>query len=148
MTDNNSWVIVDEREGVGRVDTWNEYLCIRTSDDPDWVEITICRYEMVGEIPADWFDEEGRPLPEYSDGSDYLVVPDYFDGWAGRAKLTGHDGEYLLGELAVDEAVGWIGKAQWLDRREISKNLESLQWKTSNLDTLVATIATAMAGDA
>lgn len=50
--------------------------------------------------------------------------------------------------IIVDEAVGWIGKAQWLDRRGVSKNLESLQWKTSNLDTLVATIAKAMAGDA
>ena len=64
MTDSETqWIIVDEREGVGRVDTWSEYLCVMPASEPDTIEIAICRYEMLGEIPVDWFDEEGQTLP-------------------------------------------------------------------------------------
>ena len=75
----NSSAILDEREGVGRVDTWSEYLCVSRTHDPDKFEIAICRYEMVGEIPTDWFDDEGQPLPKYSDDTGCLKVPEYYE---------------------------------------------------------------------
>lgn len=101
-----TWIIVDQREGSGRLDAWSEYLCVSRLPDPAKFEIAICRHELVGEIPTDWFDEDGVPYPEYSDEVGDLVVPDYYDVGSYRAKLSGHDGEYLLGELALDETFG------------------------------------------
>ena len=111
MTDNNThWMILDEREAKGSIDTWSEFLCVRRTDEPDTCDIAICRYEVVGEIPTAWFDDEGQPLPEYCDVTGSLKLPQFYEyRYAGRVirtKLTGHDGEYLLGELVFDETYG------------------------------------------
>ncbi len=145
MNDNASWIIVDEREATGSIDTWREYLCISPANDPDKFEIAICRHELVGEIPADWFDDEGQPLPEYSDDTGYLEVPEYFDGWAGRTKLTGHDGEYLLGELVWDETYGGPITVQAKDLADVSLGIGTLGWTTANEVALICSILQAVA---
>lgn len=136
----STWIIIDEREGVGRVDTWSEYLCVSRTEDPRIYEFAICRHEMVGEIPSEWFDEEGQPLPEYSDKDGSLVIPEYYEyryaGGTVRTKLTGHDGEYLLGELVLDEQFGGPVPASLDGAPPLSDALESMGWKTSNLDGL------------
>lgn len=136
----NAWMILDEREGVGMVDTWTEYLCVSQTDDPNKIDVAICRSEIVGEIPAEWFDDEGQPLPEFSDGTGYLKLPEYYDGWAGRSKLTGHDGEYLLGGLVFDETYAGPFTVQVNDLDAISSALKNLGWVTGDLGRFMDTI--------
>ena len=144
MNDNASWIIVDEREATGSIDTWSEYLCVSRTDDPKKFEIAICRYEMVGEIPLEWFDEDGQPLPEYSDGTGCLEVPEYYEyryaGQIVRTKLTGHDREYLLGELVYDETYGQPISVQSEDDAQLSEALIGLKWYNANIDALIALI--------
>ena len=144
MNDNTSWIIIDEREATGSIDTWSEYLCVSRTDDPKKFEIAICRYEMVGEIPLEWFDEDGQPLPEYSDGTGCLEVPEYYEyryaGQIVRTKLTGHDGEYLLGELVYDETYGQPISVQSEDDAQLSEALIGLKWYNANIDALIALI--------
>lgn len=136
----STWIVVDEREGVGRVDTWSEYLCVSRTDEPDTFDIAICRHELVGEIPKNWFDDEGQPLPEYSDDSGHLEVPEYFDGWAGRIKLTGHDGEYLLGELVFDETYGGPISVKADDMAAISGAVNDLGWVVTDESVLTKSV--------
>jgi hypothetical protein len=149
MNDNTSWIIIDEREATGSIDTWNEYLCVGRTDDPNNFEIAICGYEMVGEIPSDWFDEDGQPLPEYSDGTGCLEVPEYYEyryaGQIVRTKLTGHDGEYLLGELVYDETYGSpiTVHAEYL--AELSLALKNLGWVAADQGVLINSIQQAFA---
>ena len=138
---------MDEREGVGRVDTWSEYLCVSSTNDPDKFEIAICRNEVVGEIPSDWFDDEGQPLTEYFDGTGYLVVPEYYDGWAGRTKLTGHDGEYLLGELSWDESFAPPITVNRRNTVEIINAMNDLGWVAAEPQSLLEAIRKSMAQD-
>jgi len=144
MNDNASWIIVDEREATGSIDTRSEYLCVSRTDDPKKFEIAICRYEMVGEIPLEWFDEDGQPLPEYSDGTGCLEVPEYYEyryaGQIVRTKLTGHDREYLLGELVYDETYGQPISVQSEDDAQLSEALIGLKWYNANIDALIALI--------
>lgn len=145
----STWIILDEREGVGGVDTWSEYLCASRTDNPEQFEIAICRYEMVGEIPAEWFDDEGQPLPEYSDGTNCLIVPEYYEyryaGQIVRTKLTGHDGEYLLGQLVWDETFGGPITVHAGDSAEISLAIQTLEWVTADQNALISLIAQALA---
>lgn len=145
MTDNTPWIIVDEREGVGRVDTWSEYLCVSSTDDPSKFDIAVCGSEVVGEIPADWFDDEGQPIPEYSDDTGCLEVPEYYDGWAGVTKLTGHDGEYLLGELVCNETYGLPITVHAENLAEMSLALMNLGWVAADQGALINSIQQAFA---
>jgi len=145
----NTWIILDEREGVGRVDTWSEYLCVSRTHDPDKFEIAICRYEMVGEIPTDWFDDEGQPLPKYSDDTGCLEVPEYYEhryaGQIVRTKLTGHDGEYLLGELSCDESFGPPITVNRRDTAEIIGLVNDMGWVVAEPQSLLEAIGKSMA---
>ena len=149
MNDNASWIIVDEREATGSIDTWSEFLCVSRTNEPQNFILAICRYEMVGEIPPEWFDDECQPLPEYSDGEGGLEVPEYFEyryaGQIVRTKLTGHDGEYLLGGLVYDETYGQpiTVNAEILD--EISQALETVGWMASDANNLMSSITQAFA---
>ncbi|MCZ8017247.1 MULTISPECIES: hypothetical protein [Pseudomonadota] len=134
------WVIVDEREGVGRVDTWSEYLCVKLTDDDEKIDIAVCRHEVIGEIPSEWFDDDGVPLPEFSDENGYLVLPEFYEGWAGSTKLTGHDGGYLLGELTWDEGPGPPITAERQDVDAVSGALKSLGWSPSDTKALIDAI--------
>lgn len=71
----SDWIIIDEREGAGRLDSWNEYLCARRTSDPARYEIAICCYEIVSELPREWFDDNWHPLPEYSDAEGNFALP-------------------------------------------------------------------------
>lgn len=140
----SSWIVVDEREGVGRVDTWSEYLCVSRTDKPETFDIAICRYEVVGEIPTAWFDDEGQPLPEYSDVTGSLKLPQFYEyRYAGRVirtKLSGHDGEYLLGELVFDETYGGPISVRADELVKFTDALSILQWVTADVGGLFALV--------
>lgn len=130
------WVVIAEREGVGRLDTWIEYLCVRRIDDAGVCELAICCHEPIAEIPSEWFDDEGEPLPEFKDSDGCLALPEYYEMGGSRTKLTGHDGEYLLGELVLDEQFGGPVSASLDGAPPMSDALESLGWKTTNPEGL------------
>lgn len=134
------WVIVDEREGVGRVDTWSEYLCVKLTDDQDQIDIAVCRNEVVGEIPSEWFDDEGEPLPEFSDENGFLVLPEFYEGWGGKTKLTGYDGAYLLGELIWDEEPGPPITVNLEDGEALYDAIKSLGWHPADGNSLIEAI--------
>lgn len=136
QTNSNPWVIVYEREGVGRLDTWSEYLCAVRTDDPEQCEIAICRHEVIGELPREWFDDDWQPLPEYSDAEGNLVLPDQYDVGGRSAKLTGHDGEYLLGELSWDEEFGGPYVVNLDDDAALTDAFDALGWKSFDLALL------------
>ena len=142
--DNASWIIIDEREATGSIDTWSEYLCVSQTDEPQSFEIAICRYEMVGEIPQEWFDDEGQPLTEYSDSEGYLKIPEYFEhryaGGIFKTKLSGHDGEYLLGELVYDETYGGPISVKIEEVEKLADVLMIFQWVAADVDGLIDAI--------
>jgi hypothetical protein len=144
MNDNTSWVIIDEREATGSINTWSEYLCVSRTDDPNNFERAICRYEMVGEIPQEWFDAEGQPLPEYSDSDGYLEIPEYIEhryaGGIFNTKLSGHDGEYLLGELVYDETYGGPISVKIKEVEKLADVLMIFQWVAADVDGLIDAI--------
>jgi len=145
MTDNTPWIIVDEREGIGRVDTWSEYLCVSSTDDPKKFAIAICRHEVVCEIPSEWFDEDGEPLVEYSDGDGNLLVPEWLEQWGHYTKLTGHEGGYLLGELVCDETYGLPITVHTENLAEMSLALKNLGWVAADQGALINSIQQAFA---
>jgi hypothetical protein len=134
------WTIVGEREGVGRLDTWQEFLCIKRSEASDVFDLGIFRHELVAEIPSTWFDDDGNPLPEYSDEQGYLSVPDYYGGRA----VTGHDGEYLLGDLVWDETYGPMQELKSVLKSEVTAVLENMEWRAPDLDKLLSVIIDAV----
>ena len=145
MTGNNThWMILDEREAKGSIDTWSEFLCVRRTDEPDTCDIAICGYEVVGEIPTAWFDDEGQPLPEYSDVTGSLKLPQFYEyRYAGRVirtKLSGHDGEYLLGELVFDETYGGPISVRVDDLVKLTDALSIIQWVTADVGGLFALV--------
>ena len=139
-----SWIIVDEREGVGRVDTWSEYLCVSRTDNPKEYEVAICRHEVVAELPREWFDDDWQPLPDYADADGNLVLPEYYEIDGHHTKLTGHNGEYLLGELVLDEQFGGPITASLDGFPPLPDALAALGWKTSDLEELVQEIKRAL----
>lgn len=139
-----SWIIVDEREGVGRLDTWSEYLCMGRTEDSRVYELVVCRHEMVAEIPSEWFDDDGEPLPEFRDSDGCLALPEHYEMGGRHTKLTGHDGEYLLGELVPDEQFGGPVTVSLDGVPPLSNALETLRWKTSSMEGLIQAIDEAL----
>ena len=88
------WRIIGEREGVSRVDTWDEFLCL-CHEDRGWF-VSVCSYKPLAVFPCEWFDDDGQPMAPYADEDGCLLPPVRFEGQA----VTGHGGGYLLGELS------------------------------------------------
>jgi hypothetical protein len=141
MVPQNPWQPIDEREGSGRLDTWSEYLCVSINGDPDTFELAICRNEVIGPIPVEWFDDEGNPLPEYADASGELKLPEFYEerysGGIVRTKILSHDGEYLFGELACDETYGPSIVGPTDDDAQILEAFKSLGWFSSDEQMLL-----------
>jgi hypothetical protein len=90
------FIPVASRQASGATEPWTEYLCARHV--PQGLEFAVCANKVIAEIPSDWLDEDGLPLPRYRDDRGELMVPAYFQG---HEVLDIADG-YLLGPLEVD----------------------------------------------
>lgn len=90
---NFEWRTVLERAAAGMMDSWTEYLCVRALEG-QW-ELSVCGYEVIAEVPQEWYDEDGEPTEEHRDSDGFLVVPDVFDG----REVTGIEGNYLTGPM-------------------------------------------------
>ena len=117
------WTIIGERNVASNSpgsDDWVEYLAIRPCGNV--FEMTICGYEVLGEPPSSWFNEDGNPLPAYSTKNGSLLFPDELNG----TKISSYDGVNLLGDLVQDpdfELVVILDNAE-----SISKGSVKLNW--------------------
>jgi hypothetical protein len=117
------WTIVGERNVASNSpgsDDWVEYLAIRPCGNA--FEMTICGYEVLGEPPSSWFNEDGNPLPAYSTKNGSLLFPDELYG----TKISAYDGVNFLGDLVQDpdfELVVILDNAE-----SISKGSVKLNW--------------------
>ncbi len=152
MADSSAdWIVLDQREGVGRVDTWDEYLCVRKSEKANEVELAICRHQIVCEIPREWFDDDGQPLEEFRDEYGDFQAPEYIDisSSAGpiRTAIIGHDGEYLLSDLMCDETYGLPLQAPGDDVEKIQEAISELEWAGPNIGRLAFLAAQLVFGE-
>jgi hypothetical protein len=129
-----TWNILVTREqssiGAG---AWTEYLCARTVEDG--FLLGICIYELLGDIPSEWRDDDGELLPEYQDGNGDLLLPAQYEG----RRVEGYDGEYILGPLDRwnnDESA----LVKHLSRDSVSKSLHELEWDTDDTDEVLTAL--------
>lgn len=89
--DEPEWTILASRDASGALDCWTEHLGVRPA--PQGLELGLLAPKVLGEIPQDWYDEDGDLLPEYADDMGELRLPDTFNG----SRVADFDGEYLFG---------------------------------------------------
>lgn len=113
------------REAFGAVDGWDEYLCAFRG--PWGFELAAFRYEWLGEVPDDWFDDDGDLLPEHvgPDGDIQLpatlwgqpVVAHRHGGFIGEFQPVSNGGEVQISDCSAPmveaalEVVGWPTEA-------------------------------------
>ena len=117
------WTVISSRESSSMVDTWQDYLYIRAAPDGEGWELGLCGYEVLGEPPSEWFDDDGNPLPEYQDEFGDLKLPDEWEG----CPVSHYDGEYIVGDLTLntDDSIAQIEAAT---SEVINDALLSLGW--------------------
>lgn len=114
------WVILDTQEAFGAVDSWDEYLCtFRTNRG---FILNVLRHQWLGEVPEEWFDDDGRPLPEHQDAEGELKLPDEVDdctvvgfmygGFVGGLEPAGPD-EVELSVLTVASVAEALRRLRW-----------------------------------
>jgi hypothetical protein len=83
----SDWELLATREAWGAVDSWDEYLGLKGV--PGQYTFSVLRHLWLGEVPEDWFDEEGELLPEHIDEDGELRLPEEADGLPVRAHMYG-----------------------------------------------------------
>lgn len=117
----DDWVILAEREGYGRVDSWDEYFAI--SRHMESYCFCVVRDQWLGEVPDDWFDEDGELLPEHQHENGDLKLPDEIDGCA----VLGYKYGGFTGELSAE---GWEPvMVPHLTPLRVRDALSQLQWR-------------------
>jgi hypothetical protein len=128
------WQILHSREQSTVADTWTEYLCAKI--DETQITLGICIYELLGDLPREWFDDDGELLPEFQDENGDLELPDEYDG----KPVTGNNGEWLLGPLDRwnnDE----IATITELSLESITEALHALQWDPADASEVLTALA-------
>jgi hypothetical protein len=74
-----------------------DYLCARQT--PQGIELAVCGHAWIAEVPVDWFDDDGEPLPEHRDANGGLKLPSSWDGQT----VTGIEDDIFVGELVADD---------------------------------------------
>jgi hypothetical protein len=132
------YVILDSREAAGALDSWDEHLCLRRT--PLGHELAIYGYELLGEVPDHWYDEDtGEPLPPYRDEFGDIALPAEYE----RQAVTGVTSDrYLVGSLVPvqDNAVVTLAGT---GRSALVVALDALDWPRSALAALMVAVAVA-----
>lgn len=111
IQDDDAGIIIASREGFGSVDTWDEYLC---AFQTRWgFTLGVYRYQWLGAVPDNWFDEDGVLQLEYAGGDGDVMLPEEVDG----CRVLGHRYGGFVGEFQKVCASSWV---------EISDNSDSL----------------------
>jgi hypothetical protein len=122
---NDGWVTIDSREAYGSIDSWQEYLCARRGA---WGFILdVFRHEWLGEVPHDWYDEDGELLPEHQDEDGDLKLPEKVMG----VPVFGYAYGGFIGEL-VSINIDGVQISDWSDEM-VGAALEALRWEGTSL---------------
>lgn len=111
IQDQDAGIIIASRKGFGSVDMWDEYLC---AFQTLWgFTLGVYRYQWLGAVPDNWFDEDGDLLPEDADDEGGVRLPEEVDG----CRVLGHRYGGFVGEFQEVGATPWV---------EISDNSDSM----------------------
>lgn len=92
------WTTVATRPFFGRSEWVEEYLVARKVDGG--IALDICWYQPLGNVPLDWYDDDGEPVPNRRTDDGGLRLPEICQG---RPVVAAQDG-FFVGELqAVQE---------------------------------------------
>lgn len=128
----DEWIMLATREACGMVDTWDEVL--QALPVAGGWELQVFMNEPLGDVPSDWYDEDGELLPEHQDADGELRVPVTFNG----KSVTGYTFDGFLGPLmAVEHAARLTTRTS----EEIEAALTALGWPLSDLAAVSATLA-------
>jgi hypothetical protein len=105
-----------------------DYLCVRQTSQG--TELALCGHRYLAEVPQDWFDDDGQPLPEHRNPDGSLRLPSFWDG----ETVTGIEDHFLVGELlADDEHTVLLGGKRTVS---LAKALVALDWDLTDLGEL------------
>jgi hypothetical protein len=119
-------IAIATMEAYGAVDSWDEYLCVFRGA---WgFDLNVYRYDWLGEIPYEWYDDEGELLPEHRDSNGFPRFP---EDWFGGPIIDWRYGGFVGGLTSSR----WDKGAQLSDCSEsmIRAALESLRWPQGSL---------------
>lgn len=104
-----------------------DYLCVRQT--AQGIELALCGHGWLGEVPSDWFDDDGKPVPEHRDADGSLLLPPC---WNGQA-VTGLEDGMFVGELMSDDE-----RTILIDDRadSLASALDELDWDKADLRQL------------
>jgi hypothetical protein len=74
-----------------------DHLCARKT--PAGLELAVCGHSWIAEVPSDWFDDDGEPIPEHRAVDGGLELPSSWDG----ETVTGIEDGIFVGELVADD---------------------------------------------
>lgn len=130
------WHPIICREASNLIEAWPEYLCVQPADEG--LFLAICKPELLGYIPSEWFDEDGELLPEYRTESGDILLPSQYNG----QPVTGHDWEYILGPLGPLDC--WTGdpssRVLQLTPDCVRQALCDIQWDSNNADEVLSAL--------
>ena len=115
----SSGVHIATREVSGATDTWHEELYAIPSEGG--VLLGVFAHQALGEVPGDWYDEDGELLPMHRTAAGSLRLPEVFGGqqvvdfldgmFVGDVQLIG---DAVLVEDAEDDTVRMaLGVLEW-----------------------------------
>lgn len=123
----DEWTTLATCTAQGAVDCWLTHLVARQVHGG--VALDVFGETVLGEIPRDWYDEDGNVLPMFRTDDGDIRLPEVFNG----SSVTGHDGEYILGEMkpAADGSEKILASLR-LD--DLYDALEQLGWDVDDLE--------------
>ena len=99
------------------------------------MDLTLFGHEIVGDIPREWFDENGEVLPQFSDEDGDICIPDVYDGHI----VVRRDGEYPFGSsMPVDDDAS-VSVDVTADA--IAEGLRSLEWRPDDAHLVMKALA-------
>lgn len=87
LDDQEVGLALAHRISAGETRSRDEYLCVFRG--PSGYVLNVYHYPWLGEVPAEWYNEDGVLLPEHRDAYDDLSLPDEWNGQVVAAHLYG-----------------------------------------------------------
>lgn len=122
------WLVLADRLGAGAVDWWDEYLGLQGT--PGEYTFCILRYQWLGPVPDDWYDDDGELLPKHLDENGDLRLPEKIDDCPVRA--------HLYGGFVGDLEPAWYDPVTIVELTEASVRdaLRKISWYQSDFETV------------
>ena len=127
----SSGVHVATREVSGATDTWHEELHAIPCDEG--FLLCVMANQALGEVPGDWYDDDGELLPMHQTADGRLRMPEVFGGQPVVDFLDG----MFVGELQL------IGNAVLVEDAEddtVRMALGALEWPLVDAEVVMAAV--------